>query len=82
MGVKRIDYIIISHTDADHINGIKELIDMCNDTFVIGEIVMPDIKNKENVASYMEMVNTIENAGIRLSYKRLVTGLLMAVISV
>lgn len=70
MGVKRIDYIIISHTDADHINGIKELIDMCNDTFVIGEIVMPDIKNKENVASYMEMVNTIENAGIRLSYKK------------
>ena len=55
---------------------------MCNDTFVIGEIVMPDIKNKENVASYMEMVNTIENAGIRLSYKKAGDRLVMAVISV
>lgn len=68
MGITCIDYVIISHTDADHINGIKELIDMCSDTFVIKRVVMPDIRDKESVSSYMDMIDCVRKAGIDLSY--------------
>ncbi len=68
MGIKHLDYVIISHSDADHINGIKELVDMCGETFTIGEVVMPDIKDKEKVESYAGMVEYVKNAGISIRY--------------
>ena len=48
MGIRRIDYAVISHGDADHVNGIKELIDMSGASFTVGEVVMPDIKDKDS----------------------------------
>lgn len=70
MGIKCIDYVIISHCDADHINGIKELIDMCNDTFTIGEVVLPDIIDKEKNASYMDIVEYVGKADIKLEFSK------------
>lgn len=70
MGVKRIDYAVISHADADHVNGIKELIDMCGASFSIGEVVMPDIKDKDKVEAYMGMIEYVNKAGINISYKK------------
>lgn len=57
MGCKYIDCIFISHTDNDHISAVMELIKMCDDTFSIGSIVMPDIKGKENIEAYMKLVD-------------------------
>ncbi len=68
MGIKRLDYVIISHSDADHINGIKELIDMCDESFTIGEVVMPDIKDKEEIESYAGMTEYVKKAGITITY--------------
>lgn len=68
MGKKSIDYVFISHSDADHINGIEELIDMCDNTFSIKNIVMPDIKNKENDSSYMRLIDKAASAKINVIY--------------
>ena len=34
-GVRSLDYVFVSHPDKDHISGIYELIDMCDNTFEI-----------------------------------------------
>lgn len=70
MGIRRIDYAVISHGDADHVNGIKELIDMCGASFTVGEVVMPDIKDKEKAESYAGMIEYAHKAGINISYKK------------
>lgn len=70
MGIRRIDYAVISHGDADHVNGIKELIDMSDASFTIGEVVMPDIKDKDKAQSYAGMIEYAHKAGINISYKK------------
>ncbi len=35
-GVRSLDYVFISHPDKDHVNGIYELIELCDNTFEIG----------------------------------------------
>ena len=70
MGIRRIDYAVISHGDADHVNGIKELIDMSGASFTVGEVVMPDIKDKESEESYAGMIEYAHKAGINISYKK------------
>lgn len=70
MGIRRIDYAVISHGDADHVNGIKELIDMSGASFTVGEVVMPDIKDKDSEESYAGMVEYAHKAGINISYKK------------
>lgn len=34
-GIRSLDYVFISHPDKDHVSGIYELIDMCDNTFEI-----------------------------------------------
>lgn len=70
MGIRRIDYAVISHGDADHVNGIKELIDMSGASFTVGEVVMPDIKDKDSEESYARMIEYAHKAGINISYKK------------
>lgn len=70
MGIRRIDYAVISHGDADHVNGIKELIDMSDASFTVGEVVMPDIKDKDSEESYAGMIEYAHKAGINISYKK------------
>lgn len=42
-GVRSLDYVFISHPDKDHVNGIYELIELCDNTFEIGTVVLPGI---------------------------------------
>lgn len=48
-GVDRLDYVIFSHLDQDHMNGILELVEMSGtlDGVSIGQILFPDICNPE-----------------------------------
>ncbi|MEW4568873.1 ComEC/Rec2 family competence protein [Tautonia sp. JC769] len=43
-GIRRIDRLVISHADADHYNGVPDLIDR----FAIGAIVVPDGLDERN----------------------------------
>lgn len=66
--ITTLDCIMISHSDADHINAIVELIDMTCDTFSIKKIVLPDIKAKLSDKAYCELVEKATKQGIDVEY--------------
>lgn len=41
-GVKRLDYVFVSHGDADHINGIEEILERQKIGVEIGMLVLPE----------------------------------------
>jgi beta-lactamase superfamily II metal-dependent hydrolase len=57
-GVKKLDYLVLTHTDADHIGGADVIVTK----FDIGEIFLADYK--KNNATYRDLMSAI-------SYKRL-----------
>lgn len=52
-GIAKLDYIIVSHTDADHINGIEELL-ADNQGLEINHLLLPDIKDRAEAYSTLE----------------------------
>lgn len=67
-GISCLDYVVVSHCDRDHISGIKELIELSDNTFSIKCLVMPDIVNKEGEKSYIELVNLAIDKGVSVMY--------------
>ncbi len=57
-GIKKIDVLIATHPDADHIGGI----DLIIDTFEIGEFYMP--KRKNNSKSYKDVLHAAHNKNL------------------
>ncbi len=63
-GISKLDYVIITHMDADHYNGIKEIIE--NETFDIETIVLGDVgKTDEKYVKFVELAKT---KGINIVY--------------
>lgn len=62
-GRTSIDTVILTHSDADHTNGILE---MMEEGYEIGQLLLPDIKIKEE--AYLELVETAQRAGIPVRY--------------
>lgn len=72
-GVRKLDYVFVSHPDKDHINGIYELIEMCDNTFEIGAVVLPEIKKTASdgagdTSGLSDVEKNLENAGIKVVY--------------
>ncbi len=67
-GVARLDYIFVSHTDKDHINGISELISMNGTTFVTDTLVLPYYKDAGSDENYAALRQAAEDKGIRVIY--------------
>lgn len=70
-GINKIDYIFISHSDSDHVNGIIELMDLTDKTFIIENIVLPDIisqNTKTPDASYISIIKKAKEKGIDILY--------------
>lgn len=70
-GINKIDYIFISHSDSDHVNGIMELMDLTGKTFTIENIVLPDIINQTTKTpddSYMNIIKKAKEKDIRVLY--------------
>ncbi|MDO5382029.1 MAG: DNA internalization-related competence protein ComEC/Rec2 [Eubacteriales bacterium] len=67
-GIGCLDYIVVSHCDKDHISGIKEIIELSDNTFSIKCLVLPDIVNKEGEKSYIELVNLAVDKGVSVMY--------------
>lgn len=66
-GVDRLDYAIITHTDNDHISGVKELIINAKDNNLrIEYLVLPNIKTKDD--SYKDLVNIASSNGVKVLY--------------
>ena len=72
-GVRSLDYVFISHPDKDHVNGIYELIELCDNTFEIGTVVLPGIRQttavkKQDCDDMSKLERTLKAAGINVVY--------------
>ena len=65
-GVRSLDYVFVSHPDKDHISGIYELIDMCDNTFEIKNIVLPHINDTDE--TLLKISKMADRAGINVLY--------------
>ncbi|MDF2610763.1 MAG: putative rane protein [Lachnospiraceae bacterium] len=63
-GIGVIDYIVVTHTDADHISGLKEIITEGN--IRVRYLVLPDIMDKDQ--PYLELLNLAKSNGIKILY--------------
>ena len=72
-GVRSLDYVFISHPDKDHVNGIYELIELCDNTFEIGTVVLPGIRQttavkKQAGDDMSKLERTLKATGINVVY--------------
>ncbi len=58
LGYERIDYVIATHPHADHIGGMKKVLE----SFSIGCIYLPDVS--ANTSTYIKLVETILDRNI------------------
>ncbi|MBP3878965.1 MAG: DNA internalization-related competence protein ComEC/Rec2 [Lachnospiraceae bacterium] len=66
-GIRKLDYIFVTHTDLDHINGIMELFDMMADgttSLRADTLVMPYLREKGE--AWEELCAKAEKAGMRV----------------
>lgn len=63
-GVRKIDYVFVSHGDGDHINGIAEIIERQNISVAIETIILPDKKGWD--ASLIELACLAKENGVRV----------------
>lgn len=62
-GYRKIDYVLISHMDKDHISGIMEL---AEDGTGIGTAVLPWVREKDDAYKNMEQI--LKDAGTKILY--------------
>jgi competence protein ComEC len=65
-GIDELDYAVITHTDSDHIAGLKEL--MIEGNIKIHRLIMPAIAEKYKDPAYFELVNLAMDSNIRVFY--------------
>lgn len=65
-GIRELAVVFISHTDEDHINGIRELME--DGSIPIRRLLMPDVAGKENNAQMQEITEAAQAAGTRIGY--------------
>lgn len=67
-GIRRIDYMIMSHSDEDHISGQRELIEEEYTGIKIGCYLMPCLPEENRDANYQNIRKIARNAGIPIRY--------------
>lgn len=60
LGYDKIDYVVGTHPDTDHIGGLASVIDI----FDIGSIYMP--KKSSTTKTYLNLLETIKNKGLSI----------------
>lgn len=65
IGIDHIDYAIVTHTDADHISGLKEII--MEEHINIQNLLLPGVYDKES-DSYNTLIATAKNKGIATAF--------------
>ncbi len=66
-GVRTLDYVILTHMDSDHINGIREILELIGKhqtSLRIKTVIVPYLREKGE--AYREMVQLAEAAGCRV----------------
>jgi competence protein ComEC len=65
-GIGELDYAVITHTDSDHIGGLKEL--MLEGNIKIHRLIMPEIAETYKEPAYFELVSLALDNDIRVFY--------------
>lgn len=66
-GISYIDGIFISHTDEDHISGVREILEYINKgltSLKVGNLILPGIQEEQK--AWTELKNLAENGGIKV----------------
>ena len=59
-GVGRLDAVFVSHADADHINGIPELLTLAEENHLeIVQVVLPDIEEQTKAEEYRTILSAV-----------------------
>lgn len=68
-GVEKVDYLLVSHSDADHVNGLITLMEYkYNGKNYVKNIVMPEICVESIDEEYNNIVKKAEQEGIKVWY--------------
>ena len=65
-GIRKIDAVLISHTDKDHIAAVSDMIEKGN--IRVSNVVLPDIDDEYRDEAYRGIEISAKNKGITLSY--------------
>lgn len=64
-GVSRLNAVFVTHSDADHISGIKGLMENCEETGIgIGCLYLPDLAKECRDENYLELAALAQSCGI------------------
>lgn len=79
LNVKRLDYVLLTHTDSDHCGGLDKVVDAYSGK--VGEVFLPKIKEKKGLlndlgeeygsvdsTAYSDFVKSAKNSGAVLKY--------------
>lgn len=67
-GIKKIDYIIITHPDEDHISGIREILEQSRDGIKAGTLLVPDPAPACKDMAYYGIIKTAVENGVKTAY--------------
>jgi len=67
-GIRRIDYMIMSHSDEDHISGQRELLENLQSGIKTGCYLMPYLPRESQNESYRKMQETVMKAGVPIHF--------------
>lgn len=66
-GISYVDAVFISHTDEDHISGVREILEYMNKKVIslkIGNLILPEIREKTK--AWTELEELAEKVGVRV----------------
>lgn len=67
--IGKLDAVVITHEDLDHISGILEIFDLVKkDDFVINNLILPDVYKLCRKKGYLELEEAAKELGIPVSY--------------
>lgn len=68
-GTCRLDAVFVTHPDADHCNGIKEILEFGPDNGIyVGCLILPDIAEVTKCDEYKSLVQTAEQNCVPVAY--------------
>lgn len=69
-GIKKIDYIIITHPDEDHISGIREVLNQQGDGIKADTLLVPDPASGCKDKAYYDIIKTAVKNNVKTAYIR------------